>query len=93
MASAIIWPICWSWLAEEAPTWATSLEESTFLAHAAELIDDRLDGEVDAALDLRGVGARGDVLQALGEDRLGVDRWRWWLPSPATGGGLVGDFP
>ena len=29
MASAIIWPICWSWFAEEAPTWAICLVSRT----------------------------------------------------------------
>ena len=35
------------------------------LGHLLELVDDGLDGHVDAALDLRGVGAGGDVLEAL----------------------------
>ena len=43
------------------------------LGHLLELGDDGLDGLVDTALDLVGIGAGGDVLEAFGEDGLGVD--------------------
>ncbi len=91
MASAIILPICSSWLAEEVPTWATSLEEAIFLRHVLELGDDRFDGEVDALLDLRGVGAGGDVAQAFGEDGLGIDGGGGGAVA-GDGAGLAGDF-
>jgi hypothetical protein len=52
MASAMICPICSSWLAE----------------HFGEFVDDGVDGVVDAAFDLRGVGAGGDVFESFGED-------------------------
>jgi len=43
-------------------------------ADGAELLDDRLDGAVDAALQLGRVRTRGDVLQALAVNRFGQDR-------------------
>ena len=43
------------------------------LGDALQLGDDGVDGKLNAALDLRGVGARGDVFQPLGEDGLGID--------------------
>ena len=43
------------------------------LAHDLELGDDGLDGEIDAALNLRGIRAGGNVAHALGEDSLGID--------------------
>jgi hypothetical protein len=46
------------------------------VAHVRQLVDDRADGHVDAALDLVGVRARDDVLQPLLEDGLRVDRRR-----------------
>ena len=42
-------------------------------ANSDSSIGDRIDGRLDAALDLRGVAARGDVAQPFGEDGLGVD--------------------
>ena len=91
MASAIILPICSSWLAEEVPTWATSLVFSIFLDILRELVDDRFDGQVDAALDLGGVGAGGDVLEAFGEDGFGVDGGGGGAVAGDVGG-LGGDF-
>jgi hypothetical protein len=49
------------------------------------------DGVVDAALDLVGVGAGGDVLEALGEDGLGVDGGGGGAVAGLLGG-LGGDF-
>ena len=50
-----------------------------------------VDRGVDAALDLVGVGAGGDVLEALGEDRLGVDGGGGGAVAGVLGG-LAGDL-
>ena len=42
-------------------------------AHLLQLVDDGLDGLVDAAFDLHRVGAGGDVLEAFLEDGFGQD--------------------
>ena len=47
--------------------------------------------DVDAALDLRGIGAGGDVFHAFGEDRLGVDGGGGGAVA-GDGAGLGGDF-
>jgi hypothetical protein len=54
-------PICLSWLAELAPDLGDLLAVLDLLAHALQLLDDRVDGELMPALHLRGVGAAGDV--------------------------------
>jgi hypothetical protein len=56
-----------------------------------EFFDHGGDGEVDAALDLVGVGAGGDVLESFGEDGLGVDGGGGGAVACLTGG-LGGDF-
>ena len=61
------------------------------LAHAGELIDDCVDGGLDATLDLGGVGAGGDVLEAFGVDGLGVDGGGGGSIA-GDGAGLGGDF-
>ena len=71
MAWAMILPISESWLAEQVPTWAISLEESTFLDIFLEAIDDGT-APVDATADL-GVSAAVMTFEALGVDGLGVD--------------------
>ena len=91
IASAIILPICSSWLARAGADLGDFLGVLDLLAHLLQLVDDRVDGEVDAALDLRGVGAGGDVLQAFAEDRLGVDGGGGGAVA-GDGGGLGGDF-
>jgi hypothetical protein len=48
-----------------------------------ERIDDGVDGRVDAALQVHRVGAGGEVLETLVEDRLGVDG--------GGGGAVAGD--
>ena len=53
------------------PTWAISFLPADGTEMRLELLDDGLDGLVDAALELHRVGAGGDVLEALAEDRLG----------------------
>jgi hypothetical protein len=68
MASAIRLPISLSLFAEMVPTWAIS-----FLPAEGALLDHRLDRLLDAPLELHRVGAGGDVLEALAEDRLGQD--------------------
>jgi hypothetical protein len=73
IAFAMILPISSSWLALHVATCAISLRAGDRGRHGLELLDDRRDGAIDAALDLVRVRTRGDVLQALGEDGLGVD--------------------
>jgi hypothetical protein len=70
MASASSLPISVSPLALIVPTWAISLESLVDFARLLEVLDDGLDGLVDAALDLHRVVARGDELGALAVDRL-----------------------
>ena len=53
-----------------APTWAISFLPVGRDADLLELLDDRGDGLVDAALDGHRVRAGGDVLEAFAEDRL-----------------------
>ena len=71
ITSAISLPISSS-AAEMAATWAISVlladrRRQFFLR----LLDDRLDAALDAALEQQRVGAGGDVLEALVDDRLG----------------------
>ena len=61
------------------------------LAHLSEVFDDRVHRDLDPALDLRRVGAAGDVLEALAEDRLGVDGGGGGAVAGDTAG-LGGDF-
>ena len=58
-------------LAEIVPTWAISSFEVTFLELALRSRDHRLDGEVDAALEVHRVEAGGDGLGAFADDRRG----------------------
>ena len=60
-----------SLLAEMVPTWAISFLPAEGTRELLELLDDGLDRLVDAPLQLHRVGAGGDVLEALAEDRLG----------------------
>jgi hypothetical protein len=90
IASAIICPICI--LVGAAGTDLGDLPGAVhLLAHAPQLIDDRINGELDAALDLRGVGSAGDVAQAFGEDGLGV-HGRGGRSVAGHAGGFGGDL-
>ena len=71
IASAMVLPIDSSLFAEIVPTWAIALWSLQGLESFLQLFDGRLDGLVDAALDVHRVGAGGDGLQALAHDRLG----------------------
>ena len=51
--------------------WAMSSLLVDRLGQPLELLDDGVDAALDAALQAHRVGAGGDVLQALGDDRLG----------------------
>ena len=73
------------------PTWAISSLVETFLARALEVRHDRLDGEVDAALEVHRVHAGGDRLGALADDRLGQNR-RGGGAVARDGAGLGGDL-
>ncbi len=75
MASAMILPMVSSLLAEMVPTWAIMLPRHR-LRQLLELADDRLDGLLDAALEVHRVGAGGDHLQAFAVDRLREHRGR-----------------
>ena len=61
------------------------------LGHVLEFIDDALDGLLNAAANLIGVGASGDVLQAFGKDRLSVDGGGGGSVAGVLGR-LLGDF-
>ena len=71
IASAIMRPISASPFAEMVPTWAISSLDLTFLALASMLLDDRADGQVDAALQVHRIHAGGDRLGAFLDDGLG----------------------
>jgi hypothetical protein len=71
IASAMIWPIDSSELAEMVPTWAISLLVEQGRESALSSVDGCLDGLVDAALDVHRVHARGDRLETLADHRLG----------------------
>ena len=66
-----------------APTWAISSLSSISLALRLDVVDDGLDGLLDAALDGERVGAGGHVAQALAHDDLGEQR--------GGGGAVTGD--
>ena len=53
------------------PTWATSAEVLDLLGALLDVLDDRGDGDVDAALQVHRVHAGGDRLGAFADDRLG----------------------
>ena len=53
------------------PTWAISSEDLHLLGAALDVLHDRSDGEVDAALQVHRVHAGGDRLGALAHDRGG----------------------
>ncbi len=65
MASARNSPISASPLAEIVPTWAISSFEVTFLEFFLQVLDDRFDGEVDAALEVHRVHAGGNRTSSL----------------------------
>ena len=65
----MILPIVSSLFAEIVPTWAIAWPRHR-LGQLLQLVDDRLDGLLDAALQLHRVRAGDDVLRALAEDRL-----------------------
>ena len=67
----MILPIRSSLLAEIVPTWAISLLVVVGLRLLLQLLDERGDGLVDAALEVHRVHARGDVLHAFADDGLG----------------------
>ncbi len=73
------------------PTWAISFLPAVGTGDLLELLDDGLDGLVDAALELHRVGAGGDVLEAFAEDRLG-QHGRGGGAVAGEVGGLGGDF-
>ncbi len=81
ITSAIRSPISLS-AAEMAATCAMSARSRTGLARLFELGHDRLGALVQAALEQQRVGAGGDDLQALGDDRLGQH---------GGGGGAIAD--
>ncbi len=60
-------------------------------AHLLELLDDRRDGRIDAALERHRVDASGDVLEAFAENRLGQYRCRRGTVSSEVAG-LGRDF-
>ena len=91
IASAIILPISVVLVGGAGADLGDLLRALDGLAHSGELFDDAFDGLVDAALDLHGVGAGGDVLQALGEDGLGVDGGGGGAVA-GDRAGLLGDF-
>ena len=62
-----------------------------FFRHFLKLGDDGFDGQVDAALNLRGIGAGADVFHSLGEDGFGVDGGGGGSVA-GDAGGLGGDF-
>jgi hypothetical protein len=91
IASAIIWPICWSWLAELAPTWATSLELSIFL-----LMRESSSTIASTAAWMPrwicvALAPLATFFRPLGEDRLGVDG-RGGGAVAGDGGGLRSDL-
>src|SRR5205814_1618275 len=61
------------------------------LGHGLELVNDGDDGGFDAALDLVGIRAGGDDLEALGVDGLGVDGGGGGAVAGVLAG-LLGDF-
>ena len=67
----MILPISRSPLAEMVPTWAISSLEVTFFDLRLELLDDRGDSLLDAALEIHRIGAGRDRLGAFAHDRLG----------------------
>ena len=69
IASAMILPIVSSLFAEMVPTWATMLPLTGFDIFLS-LGGERLDGLLDAALDVHRVRAGDDVLRAFAVDRL-----------------------
>ena len=83
MASAILAPISVSPLAEMVPTCAISSFDLIFLRLALELLDDRGDSQIDAALQIHRVGACRHRLGAFLDDRLGENGRR--------GGAVAGD--
>jgi hypothetical protein len=68
MASAIFEPTSVSPLAEMVPTWATSADEVTFF--------DCGNSEINAALQIHRICARGNRFRALADDRLSENRGR-----------------
>ena len=73
------------------PTWAISSFEVTFLELASQVLDDRLDREVDAALEVHRVHAGGNRLGAFLHDRLG-EHGRGGGAVTGEVGGLGGDL-
>ena len=71
IAWAIILPMSLSPLAEMVPTWAISSDDFDLLGALLDVLDDRGDGDVDAALEVHRVHAGGDRLGAFADDRLG----------------------
>ena len=73
------------------PTWAISSFEVTFLEFFLQLLDDVLDREVDAALEVHRVHAGGNRLGAFLDDRLG-EHGRGGGAVTGEVRGLRGDF-
>ena len=91
IASAIRSPISLSLFAEMVPTWAISFLPAVGTRDLLQLLDDGVDGLVDAALERHRVRAGGDVLEAFAEDRLG-EHGRGGGAVAGEVGGLGRDF-
>ena len=91
IASAIILPICSSWLAREAPTWAISLEDSTFLLICFSSSTIASTARLMPRWICVALAPLATFLQAFGEDGLGVDGGGGGAVA-GDGGGLGGDF-
>ena len=76
MASASILPTSASPLDEIVPTWAISSEVVTFFERGLQVLDHRLDRQVDAALEVHRVHAGGHRLRTLADDGGGQDGGR-----------------
>ena len=84
-------PIVLSPFAEIVPTWAISSLVDDLLGARLDVLDDSLDGQVDAALEVHRVHAGRDRLGALADDRLG-EHGRGRGAVAGDGVGLGGDL-
>ena len=73
------------------PTWAISSFEVTFLEFFLQILDDGLDREIDAALEVHRVHAGGNRLGAFPDDRVG-EHGRGGGAVAGDVGGLRGDL-
>ena len=74
------------------PTWAISSLVETFFDRLLDVIDDGLDRQVDAALQIHRVHARGDRPDTLAHHGMSKDR-RGRRAVAGLGAGLAGDLP